>query len=80
MALIPTRYPGSEGSADAAIRLARKTNWNERSDGSATGIGQRMFASDQGEYSLLDVRSIEFDASSDASSDAASEPAGQTAE
>jgi hypothetical protein len=39
-----------------------------------------MFASDQGEYSLLDVRSIEFDASSDASSDAASEPAGQTAE
>ena len=49
-------------------------------DGSATGIGQRMFASDQGEYSLLDVRSIEFDASSDASSDAASESAGQTAE
>ena len=80
VALIPTRYPGSEGSADAAIRLARKTNWNERSDGSATGSGQRMFASDHGEYSLLDVRSIEFDASSDAASDASSEPAGQTAE
>lgn len=62
VALIPTRYPSSEASADPVIRMARKTEWNERSDGSVTGIGQRMFASDQGEYSLLDVRSIEFDA------------------
>ncbi len=61
VALIPTRYPGSEANPDPAVRMARKTLWNERSDGSATGIGQRMFASDQGDYSILDVRSIEFD-------------------
>ena len=62
VSLIPTRYPGSESSSDPAIRMARKTDWNARKDGSSTGIGQRMFATDQGDYPLLEVRSIEFDA------------------
>ncbi len=62
VALIPTRYPGSEASQDPGIRMARKTEWTEREDGASSGIGQRMFATDQGEYPLLDVRSIEFDA------------------
>lgn len=61
VSLVPTRYPGSEKSADPAIRMARKTEWNERKDGSSTGIGQRMFATDQGDYPILEVRSIEFD-------------------
>jgi type VI secretion system protein ImpE len=65
VSLIPTRYPGSEASSDPAIRMARKTDWQERKDGTSTGLGQRMFASDQGDYPLLEVRSIEFDASSE---------------
>jgi type VI secretion system protein ImpE len=62
VSLIPTRYPGSESSSDPAIRMARKTDWKECKDGASMGIGQRMFATDQGDYPLLEVRSIEFDA------------------
>ena len=66
VSLIPTRYPGSEASADPSIRMARKTDWQMRKDGkdgASTGLGQRMFATDQGDYPLLEVRSIEFDPS-----------------
>jgi type VI secretion system protein ImpE len=71
VALIPTRYPGSEASSDPAIRMARKTDWTERKDGTSSGIGQRMFTTDQGDYPILQVRAIEFDQPS--------EPVGQTA-
>ena len=65
VSLIPTRYPGSESSSDSAIRMARKTDWTERKNGATIGIGQRMFATDQGDYPVLEVRSIEFEVSSD---------------
>jgi type VI secretion system protein ImpE len=61
VSLIPTRYPGSQASADPAIRMARKTDWQQRKDGTSIGLGQRMFATDQGDYPLLEIRSIEFD-------------------
>lgn len=60
IALLPARYPGSERSADPAIQLARKTEWEER-DGWALGLGQRMLATDADEYPLLQVRSIVLD-------------------
>lgn len=56
--LIPTRYPGSENSGDERIRLSRKTEWQEPAQGSFTGLGQRMFATDAGEFPILDVRQI----------------------
>ena len=59
--LIPTRYPGSENNADSAVRLARKTEWIGCDAEVYLGLGQRMLATDAGEYSLLDVRSIELD-------------------
>ena len=59
--LIPTRYPGSESSEDGAIRLARKTEWQEASPGFFTGLGQRIWSTDGGDFALLDVRSIQFD-------------------
>jgi type VI secretion system protein ImpE len=62
--LIPTRYPGSELHADPLIRLSRKTDWESLGDAGAEtylGIGQRMLATDQGEYSLLDIRKIVLD-------------------
>ena len=60
--LIPTRYPGSEVSEDDAIRLARKTDWAERGPQTFTGLGQRMLATDAGEFALMDIRRIDLDA------------------
>lgn len=51
--LIPARYPGSQDSTDSAIQLARKTEWTEPDPGLYIGLGQRMFATDNGEYPLL---------------------------
>jgi type VI secretion system protein ImpE len=56
--LIPTRYAGSEKSGDALVRLARKTDWQELSPGVFAGLGQRVLATDSGEYSLMDVRQM----------------------
>jgi len=56
--LIPSRYPGSEASQDAAIRMARKTTWREVGEETYIGLGQRMWATDAGEYPILDTREI----------------------
>lgn len=57
-ALIPVRYPGSEASGDSAIRLARCTHWQQAADGQDIGLGQRLLATDQGEYPLLEIREL----------------------
>jgi type VI secretion system protein ImpE len=58
VALIPTRYPDSEASDDGQLLLARKTIWREVAPEIYHGLGQRLFATDIGETSLMDVRSI----------------------
>lgn len=63
---IPTRYAGTEKEADDLLKLARKTEWLESGDGIYTGRGQRMLATDQLEYSLLEVRVISLASNSDA--------------
>jgi type VI secretion system protein ImpE len=60
--LIPTRYAGSETSEDDGIRLARKTDWVEHATQAFAGLGQRMLATDAGEYALMDIRRIDLDA------------------
>jgi type VI secretion system protein ImpE len=60
VALIPARYPGSESSSNPRIRLARMTEWVDQGGGLFTGLGQRMLATDAGEYPLLRVRRIEL--------------------
>jgi type VI secretion system protein ImpE len=55
---IPARYPGTEASQESALRLARKTEWIDRS-GVNTGLGQRVLATDANEYPLLEIRTIE---------------------
>ena len=59
---VPCRYPGADRSSDSDIVLARKTDWADLGDDLYVGAGQRMFATDAGEYPLLDVRTITFDA------------------
>jgi type VI secretion system protein ImpE len=55
---IPTRYPGSDSSPDGQIRMSRKTEWVHPSDDTYMGLGQRMLATDQTEFPLMDIRSI----------------------
>jgi len=61
VALVPTRYPGSEASADGAVCLARKTEWTAAGADRWVGLGQRVLATDAGEHDLMGVRAIELD-------------------
>lgn len=67
--LIPTRYPGSQDIEDDKIRLSKKTEWEECEADVFLGMGQRMLATDAGEYSLMDIREIKFNISPDAQQD-----------
>ncbi|NJD07657.1 MAG: tetratricopeptide repeat protein [Methylococcaceae bacterium] len=58
--LIPTRYAGSEAATDPQILMSRRTDWRELVEGSYAGLGQRLLVTDQNEYPLMDVRSIDL--------------------
>ncbi len=64
--IIPTRYVGSEHSSDNAIQLSRKTDWTDHGDNFFTGLGQRMLATDAGDFPLMDVRCIQFNPATEA--------------
>jgi type VI secretion system protein ImpE len=55
---IPTRYPGSAASPDPAIRLAKKTDWVEKSHGWSLPLGQRVMVTDAEETALMDTRKL----------------------
>lgn len=59
--LIPTRYPGSHLSDDPQIRLAAKTEWREMPAETYLGEGQKLLATDGGEFPLMDIRVIELE-------------------
>ncbi len=61
VALIPTRYAGTD-MTQPSLALAHKTEWNEPQPGFYTGVGQRLFTTDVGDYGLMDIRSIVFGA------------------
>jgi type VI secretion system protein ImpE len=71
--LIPTRYPGSENNEDDKIRLSKKTEWMECESDVFLGLGQRMFATDAGEYSIMDVRDITFNTGPEVQGDSKTE-------
>lgn len=74
VALIPTRYPGSESSDDPLIQLARKTEWQEQGADFYCGLGQRTLVTDQGDYSLLETRNVTLASASP--DDSAADPDG----
>ncbi len=80
VALIPTRYNETIGAGKDELSLARLTEW----DANGFGLGQRMFATDGGDYALLDIRTIELDTaptqSVSAETDAAAEADANLAE
>jgi type VI secretion system protein ImpE len=62
VALLPVRYAGSAASGDAALQMARRTDWLSLADDQYRGLGQRVLATDSAELGLLEVREIVFDA------------------
>ena len=62
---IPTRYPGSEKSESEAVRLAKATQWQDCGNEVYLGTGQRMFATNNNEYPLMDVREIQLNSEDD---------------
>jgi type VI secretion system protein ImpE len=60
-ALIPSRYVGAESLDDDTLCMSRRTEWQAQTPETFVGHGQRMFATDAGEYSLLEVREITLD-------------------
>jgi type VI secretion system protein ImpE len=58
LALIPTRYPGSEASPDGLVALARKTTWEETGENTHHGLGQRVLTTDAEDVPLMEVREV----------------------
>jgi len=60
MVMIPARYPMLAGLANDLL-LCRKTDWQDHGKDVFEGLGQRMLATDQSDYPILQVRTIEFE-------------------
>ncbi|MEO8126603.1 MAG: type VI secretion system accessory protein TagJ [Bryobacteraceae bacterium] len=58
--LIPVIYPSSAKHEDDAVRLGRATAWTQEDGGDPLPLGQKTFLVDGEEFSLLEVRKIEF--------------------
>lgn len=59
---LPVRYPGAATDADPAIKLARKTEWEDGGDLGNRGRGQRVFDAGDTEIAILDLRRLTFGA------------------
>jgi type VI secretion system protein ImpE len=57
VALIPSRYPETPTLGDDSARLARKTDWLDDD----RPLGQRLFATEAGEYPLFELRNLRFE-------------------
>lgn len=71
VALLPVRYDGSAAAADAALQMARRTEWlalpgsgegDDAHEAQFRGLGQRVLTTDLGDRGLLEVRSLHLDA------------------
>jgi type VI secretion system protein ImpE len=71
LALVPTRYPGSQSSEDGTIALARKTSWEATGENAFRGLGQRIIATDAGETPMLEIRTISVSPVTDLAPDSA---------
>lgn len=55
---IPTRYPGSAQSRRPGIMMAQETDWVDAGAETFLGLGQRLFATNDDDLALMDLRSI----------------------
>jgi len=61
--LIPSRYPLSY-QHDSLLALSRKTQWQDCGEDLFLGVGQKIWATQSNEYSVMDVRAIQFNTGS----------------
>jgi len=59
-ALIPTRYVGTTATGDHGLMLGRRTEWSATPENAYHGLGQRLFATDEQDYALLELRTLTF--------------------
>lgn len=57
--VIPTRYPFSY-QYDPLLALSRKTEWQDCGNDVFLGLGQKVWATESGEYPIMDIRTISF--------------------
>jgi type VI secretion system protein ImpE len=69
LALIPTRYPGSQSADDGGLALSRKTTWAPIADDAFRGLGQRIIATDAGETPILEIRALTITGNGDPAPD-----------
>lgn len=62
VALIPSRYVGTQGSDSDSAKMARATTWADAGSDTYIGTGQRLLATDSGDVALLDLRNLKLDA------------------
>ena len=58
---IPARYPGASSDWTATQQFSRETAWQPLGDEAWTGVGQRLYATPDEDYSALDTRKIVFE-------------------
>lgn len=56
-----SRYPGSESSENEDLALSRGTVWDEPAPGIVTAKGQRVLTDGENDWSVLEVRRIDFE-------------------
>ena len=56
--LVPTRYAGTIERGTEAMKLSRATEWEDIGGGGFAGLGQRVLATNENDYSLMDVREL----------------------
>lgn len=58
VAFVPARYAGTESTTNGRLLMARDTEWIDAGGGGSRGLGQRLIATDAGEFGLLTIRRI----------------------
>ncbi|TCW85062.1 ImpE/SciE family protein [Burkholderia sp. SRS-46] len=58
---MPARYPGSEATSDT-LRLGRETVWFESAHTAIIALGQKTWATEQGDFGLFELADTEFGA------------------
>ena len=61
VALIPTRYPGTQACNDDAAKLARATTWADVGNDTYLGTGQRLLSIGDEDVALMDLRTLVMD-------------------
>lgn len=57
---LPCLYPGTAEQGDDQLRLGKGTDWMEGDSGPVRGLGQKMFALDEHDRALFEIRRVEF--------------------